>query len=340
MAKSVRLKDIAEKLGVSTVTVSKALSGQKGMSEEVRKKIHALANEMGYIPSVSRKLENMNKNYTIGVIISEVYMGEYDAYYNRLHQQISQLAMEKGSFTMLEVISGDSIKRLTLPRIISDNKVDGILILGRLPGKYLENIRASSSIPVIYLDFYDHYISEDAVTCDSYSGACLMTEYLIGKGHSRIGFVGTVLATDSITDRYFGYRKALLLNNIEFRQDWVINDRDPDINVPDPDKFFNLPEEMPTAFICSSDIAAGMLIKKLSESGYSVPDDVSVVGYGNCSRSDISDKKVTTYAVDSYELGRSAVENLIRKIGRERYHHGVMTLDGNLIEGETVKAVM
>ena len=94
MAKSVRLKDIADKIGVSTVTVSKALSGQKGMSEELREKIHALANDMGYVPSVSRKADFSNKSFTIGVLISENFMSEYSSFYTRMHQQVSQIAMD------------------------------------------------------------------------------------------------------------------------------------------------------------------------------------------------------------------------------------------------------
>ena len=99
MAKTVRLKDIAEKIGVSTVTVSKALSGQKGMSDELREKIHALANEMGYIPSISRKVDIFSKSYTIGLLISEDNMTEYSSYYTKMHQKVSQIAMEMGCFS-------------------------------------------------------------------------------------------------------------------------------------------------------------------------------------------------------------------------------------------------
>ena len=73
MAKAVKLADIAERLGVSTVTVSKALADQKGVSEEMREKIKQLADDLGYIsPSASRKLKEQ-KSYNIGVIIAEQF---------------------------------------------------------------------------------------------------------------------------------------------------------------------------------------------------------------------------------------------------------------------------
>ncbi len=339
MSKSVRLKDIADRVGVSTVTVSKALSGQKGMSDEVRKKIHALANEMGYIPSVSRKADSSTKSYTIGVIISEQYMNEYSTFYSRLHQQVSQLAMENGCFTMLEVITEKSESGLCIPRLLSDNKVQGILVIGRMNDEYLENIRNHTGIPTVYLDFCNNTRDEDAVVSDSYNGAYCITNYLFDKGHKDIAFVGTIGASGTIADRYFGYRKSLLEHNVDYVEEWVIDDRDPDIGTVDSSRFMELPKHMPTAFVCNSDITASILIKKLSENGYRVPEDVSVVGFDNYVYLGMCDIKITSYGVDTYEMGRNAVMNLIRMISKERYRHGIIMLGGYVIEGESVKDI-
>ena len=337
MAKSVRLKDIAERAGVSTVTVSKALSGQKGMSDEVRERIHSLANEMGYIPSVSRKPEAGGKSYTIGVLISEQYMSEYSTFYNRMHQQVSQIAMDKGCFTMLEVITEEHEKEFTVPRLIADNKVEGIMVIGSLDPSYLKAIKTQTGIPMVYLDFCNHSGDEDAVVSDSYNGAYCMTNYLFDQGHRKIAFVGTVLASGTITDRYFGYCKSLLEHGHELRDDWIIQDRDVATGVMDGNRYFKLPKDMPTAFVCNCDLTASVLIKKLNEKGYNVPEDVSVVGFDNYLFPGLCDIKITTYGVDTYEMGRNAVLNLIRKISGERYRQGIMILEGHMIEGESVK---
>ncbi len=339
MAKSVRLRDIAEKLGVSTVTVSKALSGQKGMSDALREKIHSLASEMGYVPSISRKADSSKKSYTIGVVIAEGYMSEFSSYYNKLHQQVSQLAMERGCFTMLEVISDKTQKDRLLPRLILDKKVEGILVIGRLDEAYLNEIKVKSGITMVYLDFCNHTGDEDAVISDSYNGSYCMTNYLFDKGHKKIAFVGTVMASGAITDRYFGYRKSLLEHGLEFRQEWAIDDRDSGNGEMDPVRFFKLPDDMPTAFVCNCDLTASILIKKLMDKGYRVPEDISVVGFDNFVYPGMCDIKITTYGVDTYEMGRNAVLNLIRKISKERYRQGIMILEGHLIEGESVKAI-
>ncbi|MBE5830736.1 MAG: LacI family transcriptional regulator [Butyrivibrio sp.] len=336
MAKSVRLKDIADKIGVSTVTVSKALSGQKGMSEELREKINALANDMGYVPPVSRKADFTNKSYTIGVLISEHFMSEYSSFYTRMHQQVSQIAMDKGCFTMLEVISQENEENRTIPRLLEDHKVDGIVVVGRLDEKYLRSIKETVGIPMVFLDFCNHTGDEDAVVSDSYNGAYCLTNYLFDMGHKDIAYVGTRLASGAITDRYFGYAKSMMEHGIEFSSDWIIDDRGPD-GVMDPVNYFKFPERMPTAFFCNCDMAASMMIKKLHEHGYRVPDDISVVGYDNYLFPGLCDIRLTTYGVDTYEMGRNAVLNLIRKISGERYRQGIMILEGHMIEGESVK---
>ena len=337
MAKTVRLQDIADRIGVSTVTVSKALSGQKGMSDELREKINALADEMGYVPSVSRKRDFTNKSYTLGVLISENFMSEYSSFYTRMHQQVSQIAMDKGCFTMLEVISNENEKAKVIPRLVEDKKIEGIVVVGRLDQDYLRTIKEQSGISMVYLDFCNHSGDEDAVVSDSYNGAYCLTNYLFDMGHKDIAFVGTILASGAITDRYMGYSKSLLEHRQPFREDWIIPDRDLDNGVMDYNKFFKLPENMPTAFVCNCDIAASMLIKRLRENGYRVPEDISVVGYDNYIFPGLCDIKLTTYGVDTYEMGRNAVLNLIRKISGERYRQGIMILEGHMIEGESVK---
>ena len=336
MAKSVRLKDIADRIGVSTVTVSKALSGQKGMSEELREKINALANDMGYVPPVSRKADFTNKSYTIGVLISEHFMSEYSSFYTRMHQQVSQIAMDKGCFTMLEVISQENEENKTIPRLLEDHKVDGIVVVGRLDEGYLRSIKDSVGIPMVFLDFCNHTGDEDAVVSDSYNGAYCLTNYLFDMGHTDIAYVGTRLASGAVTDRYFGYAKSMMEHRQPFNRDWIIDDRGPD-GVMDPVNYFKFPAKMPTAFFCNCDMAASMMIKKLKEHGYKVPEDISVVGYDNYLFPGLCDIKLTTYGVDTYEMGRNAVLNLIRKISGERYRQGIMILEGHMIEGESVK---
>ena len=99
MAKAVKLADIAEQVGV---TVSKALSGQKGVSEEMREKIKNLAEELGYRSPSETKRQSAEKQYNIGVLIQEVYLDKYDSFYWKMYQEVNKKAVSRGCFTLLE----------------------------------------------------------------------------------------------------------------------------------------------------------------------------------------------------------------------------------------------
>lgn len=108
-----------------------------------------------------------------------------------------------------------------IPNVILDNKVDGIIVLGQMKSKYLENIK-NTEVPLVFLDFYKEMMDVDSIISDSFYGAFTITNHLISKGHRDIGFIGNIYATNSILDRYLGYQKALLINKIPLRDQWLI----------------------------------------------------------------------------------------------------------------------
>lgn len=339
MVKSVKLADIAAELNVSIVTVSKALSGQKGVSEELRKKIKDIADEMGYVP-VHSVQKNRNKSYTIGVISLENYFARFASFYWKMYQEVATKAVKKNCFTMLEVISTACEAALEPPKLLEEERVDGIIVIGKPKKEYLKMLYQHKRVPMVFLDFYDDEMICDSVVSASYIGSYQMTQYLIEKGHKRIGYVGTLMYTESITDRYFGYCKALMESNIELRKDWIIPDRDMEKGMIGLEYAFRLPHDMPTAFVCNNDVTAYALIQTLEKSGYRVPEDISVVGYDNYVYPEFGDSKITTYAVDMGEMSRIALNNLIKKIENVMYNESIHTVPGRIFVRDTVKEVI
>ena len=179
MAKAVKLADIAERVGVSTVTVSKALSGQKGVSEEVREKIHSIAEELGYQqPSAARKSQNQ-KSYNIGILISERFLDKYESFYWQMYQSVATRATAKECFTMLEVIGIAEEENGRLPKLVQERKVDGIIVIGKMMDDYLQHLNTEAGIPVIYLDYYNGREASDSVISNSYYGTYELTYYCL-----------------------------------------------------------------------------------------------------------------------------------------------------------------
>ncbi len=336
MAKAVKLADIAARVGVSTVTVSKALSGQKGVSDEMREKIKKLADELGYRPpSAARRETSQARSYNIGVLIEEEYLDKYESFYWNIYQHVSICALNCECFAMMEVVSSRMEEQMEMPKVIRDRKVHGIIVIGRMPGRYLKLLKDNKDVPVVYVDFTDDAPVTDAVISDNYYGAYHLVNYLLDQGHTQIAYVGTLLATSSITDRYFGYAKALMEHGIPLKDHWQLNNRNISSGVIQ-EELMELPEEMPTAFFCNCDLAAGKLIHRLRERGFRVPEDISVVGFDNYIYPGICDVGITTYEVDQAEMAAQAVQVLVKRMGGEPCRYGTHVVEGRLVIRESV----
>jgi DNA-binding LacI/PurR family transcriptional regulator len=338
MAKTVTMADIAKVMGVSTVTVSKALSEQKGVSEELRAKIKQQAEKMGYRTNSAVYQERIKNRsgYNIGVVISSRYLDKYQSFYLKLYQEVASAATKDGCFSMLEVVQPEEEKDCVLPKLLQEKKADGLIIIGRVKEEYLAQLQRDAEVPLLYLDFYDKDRESDAVVSNSYFGMYKLTNYLFQMGHRDIGYVGTLLATQSITDRYFGYVKSLFEHGIEARKDWILEDRDVETGRTDDGFVLQLPEEMPTAFVCNCDVSAAMLVRKLEERGLRVPEDISVVGYDNYRPPGLCDVRITSYEVDMREMAQRAISMIRHKIAGEGYKQGVSIVEGHICYKDSV----
>ena len=99
-------------------------------------------------------------------------------------------------------------------------------------------------------------------------------------------------------------------------------------------------ENMPTAFVCNSDLTASMVINQLEEQGYRVPEDFSVVGFDNYLFPGLCDVEITTYEVDIREMANKAIHVLLKKVSGERYKQGITIVEGRLVEKASVQQVV
>ncbi len=331
MGKNITMKDVAKQLGVSTVTVSKALSDREGVSDSVRDMIKQKAEEMGYRYNFLGKSMKEGMNYNIGILIAEQFMHE-SAFYAKMYQMIVKDLLNFDFFGILEVVSEEDEREGVLPHILQNNKVDGLIVLGQMRRTYLERI-STASIPFIFLDFSDDYFKVDTIVSDSFYGAYEITNHLINIGHKEIGFVGNINATSSIMDRYVGYYKSLRQNKLEIRDEWIISDRD------DHGKFTKilLPSVMPTAFVCNCDEVAYSLILQLKKAGYRIPEDISVVGFDNYIYATLSDPPITTVEVNVEAMAEAAVNSIMKRIKHPTKDYGRKVVSGRIVYRDSVK---
>lgn len=327
----VTLADIAKRAGVSVVSVSKALSGKKGVSAELRNQIQSLAQEMGYRKSAVSP-EGKKEPARIGILVADRYMREERSFYWSMIQDITREAMEKDCFCVLEAVGADDEKEGISPGLITGSHADGLIVLGAFSSVYEKSLAEQAEIPLVFVDTRPTVKGFDAVMSDNYTGGRTMTDYLFSQGCRNIAFVGTLLMTPSIDERFFGYTRSLMGNGLRPKEPWIIPDRDPADGVIDPERFIQLPEEMPDAFFCNCDRTASILTKKLKEAGYRVPEDVRVAGYDNfLPDGDEEEAGITTYALDCPGMAARAVHMIRHKI-RSAYSYGLVSVSGSFLK--------
>ena len=330
--KKVTMRDIGKEAGVSAVTVSKALAGKPGMSDDVRKRIMGIAEEMHYQYPDSDSAR-LRTHQDIGILIPEAYF-EANSFYAVLYKKLITRLSAAGHFGLLELLKESDEAALRLPQLIGARHVDGLILLGQ-PSKAYYRMIAGAGTPIVFLDFYDEQGSADAVVGDNTYGCYRLTSHLIKNGHSEIGFVGNVHATSSILDRYLGYYRAMLLNRLSIRDKWIISDRDGRSNlIP-----LELPEELPTAFVCNCDVVAGKLISVLRQRGYKVPEDISVTGFDDFPGVAPADVPLSTFRVDTDSMIELAVKAIAERCSGSRKPFGRMVVSGQPIYRQSEKTL-
>lgn len=330
----VRLSDIAERIGVSTVTIHNALSGNKGVGEELRKQIQEIADEMGYQPPAARRqVKEEQEFYTIGVLIAENYLAQYTTFYWKIYQEMAILATEKHCFTAVEVLKKeDEMKTYKMPASLEENRLDGLVVIGEIDKVYISHLQKNADIPLIFMDFYDSKLAEDAVVQDNFYGMFMLTEYMFEQGVDELAFVGSIFSTSSIMDRYCGFMKSMTLHGKNIHPEWLIEDRDEFGHME-----FDLPQRLPKGFVCNCDLAASMVMDKLNERGIRVPEDISVVGFDNYLYPGLPDRNITTYEVNKKAMARAAIDKILKQIRNPKSGRGMSVISGNMVIKKTVR---
>lgn len=332
-----RLADIAKEVGVSTVTVHNALTGNKGVSDELRERIQAVADAWGYEPvSLSKKAgreENQDAFKTIGVLIAENFLADYATFYWQLYQELALIATEKRCFAVVEVLKKiDEKQTYKLPLSVKEHRFDGLIVIGELDKAYIQRLKDYIECPIVFLDFYDKELAEDAVVTDNFYGMYILTEFLFDQGLTELAYVGSIYETSSIMDRYCGFMKALIMHGKNLHPEWLIEDRDKGGQID-----FELPKKLPQAFVCNCDLVASMVMDKLWSKGYRVPEDVSVVGFDNYLYPGLPDLKVTTYEVNMKGMSKVALEKVLKQIKNPKRGRGLDIVSGHMVIKKTVK---
>lgn len=306
MAKKVTMQDIADKLNISKNSVSQALSGKGGVSEETRRRVKQVAEQLGYKYSNNRRQKGNERKRNIALIASD-YAFSLKSFFGEIYLSIEAEVHNQGMNLLIQSINKELVDQLALPPLFETHPIDGILILSHITTEYINKVIATG-IPTVIIDHHHPHIKADAVLTNNRFGAYTAVEHLLQLSHRRIAFVGNIDFSPSYYERLEGYLMALRDYGVKPDEALIFsNAREEEEMI---DQFIKSLPEQPTAWFCVNDGLGYLVNACLQQNGIKVPEEASVCSFDNGQLSRIATPKITTMDIDLQYFGQKAVEQL------------------------------
>lgn len=313
----VTIADVARESNVSPATVSLVLRDKPGVGTDTRKRVWETARIMGYVPPASRnRMEVSAEMRHIGLVIKfnpDDVRPNANLFYSQVLAGIEQVCRSQQSHLLYASMQVDKFNRpIDIPRLITDDTVDGLLLVGMQLNVQLQAHLQQIGTPTVLVDAYAPGNGFDAVVTDNERGAFEATDYLIERGHVHIGMVGTEPDSyPSILERRRGYIEAVQQHRLQtyFADSRLFAEAAVASTMA-------LIESKPaiTALVVANDEVAIGVMKAIKESGRRVPGDISVIGFDNIVLAQHVTPALTTMRIDKSGMGRMAAQLLFNRI--------------------------
>ncbi len=314
----VKLQDIAQASGVSLTAVSLALSSKPGISQETRERVLEVARTLGYRIKSQVAAAPAKDIHTIGLLARSSPDDEPQAnhFYSHIIAGVEAACRQMGINLMFAKLAVDKENYpLEIPPLLERGEVDGMLLVGAYIDEAFSRILDGRSCPVVLLDSYSSPRTYTAVLSDNISGGYQATEYLIQKGHRKIGFAGGHdRAYPSFRERREGYRKALAAYGI--REEYLADCSMARCDAASAVTRLIAQNRQITGLVCVNDETAISGMYALIEAGISVPRQISIVGFDDIYLAETVVPSLSTMRVNKESMGKLAVRLLLDQVSQ------------------------
>ncbi len=308
------LADIARALGVSKMTVSRAINNHPEISPETRARILDAAHRMNYRPNQFARALTTNRSYLLGVIVPDLM----HSYFAEICRGIEAVAKPLGYQNLIcstdeEEANEESEVEALLPR------TDGLILASSASVEETKFYRrlTRERAKIVLIDRQLEGIKCPMVTTDDVKVGSLATEHLLSLGHRRVGHLkGTVASTAAM--RFAGYKRALEKHHVPFEPRLVR-----ECGFTEADGYRAMSEwissgDFPSAIFAANDPAAIGAMNAIAKVGLNIPEDIAIVGGGNIHYGDMLRVPLTTIAWSTAEMGNAAARLVIDLVEGKR----------------------
>ena len=323
------IREIAAQAGVSPDAVSLVINNKKGVSEETRKRILSVMEESGYSPAIRKKEQKPLKivvlKYRVHGIAFEENQGFIASIVDRIESECRHHGYDLLMYNCDPANAAASIKDMMNP------PPDGVILIAtELPEEDFPLLDLID-VPLVALDQNLYYPKVDCVVMDNENLMASLVEYLVKCGHREIGYFKFSQAVRNCDERYRGYLAALKRLGLEAPEPVILK---PTVDgaFEDLAGLIRSGQYIPHgAVVCDNDTIAIGAIKAIREAGYSIPEDISIIGFDDIPFSATTMPALTTMRISRSAMGEMAVNILRRRMKHPDYPCMKLLLSGKLI---------
>ena len=305
--RAVTLADIARAAGTSPSTASRALSGHGYVAEDVRKRLVAAAERLGYVPNASARTLKQQTSRVVGVVVSD--LGNH--FYGGLAAGIEQVLREADFQMLLVGDNSESVEELAAVRTFLAMRAPGVILTP--VGQQATAFLGRRGVAVVEVDRRNPAASTDAVVIDNVRGAREAVQHLIELGHRRIALLGVDTDWTSDVGRVEGYRAAHVAAGLPVDEELIVR-----IGFHDPAAESRIDDLLarhhPTAVFAANNLLAEQAWRVIRARGLALPTDISLVGFDDVLWTAMVSPAITVVAQPTLDLGRRAASLLLRRI--------------------------
>ena len=308
------MKDIAQALGISVATVSRALKDSPRISAERKAAIQQYAREHNFIPNMiaeSLRYSRVQPLKVIGVIIPELA----HFYFSTILAGIEEEASRLGYRIMVAQSNERYEREVRICQSFYENKVCGVIVSQAKDTKRYDHFQKlmDAGMPLVFYDRICTGLNANRVVVDDYMGAYNAVSYLLETGCRRIAFYGSSMNMEISKNRFNGYKDALLRHGVAYDEGLTrLCDNREDAEAITPELLRK--EQVPDGFFAVNDDTAIGILYTCKRMGLRVPDDVAVCGFTNGQRAVACDPMLTTVEQRGRQVGTEAVDILVGKV--------------------------
>jgi DNA-binding LacI/PurR family transcriptional regulator len=311
---SIKIKDIANALDLSSATVSLVINNKPGVRNETREKIFNYINEHGYNMSAKKVSLVQNRNIRFIVYKKHGKVVSDTPFFSQLIEGI-EAESRKSGYNLVVSYDNKSEDDMELLKYLTKNPPEGIIILATEMSRSDFSEFEKIPVPIVLLDNSFDGEKIDTVAINNELGAFEATAHLIEMGYNEIGYLHSSVNINNFTKRKNGFQKALDSKNIQLKENLIFSlDSTIEGAYMDMLQLLKSGVTLPGALFADNDIIAFGAIKAMKEFKIRIPEDISIIGFDDMPFCTLSEPTLSTIKVFKQRMGMIAVSRLIEKI--------------------------